>query len=142
MNYQVEKATAIARIQTDLERLPQVRSACVAIVNFLSSGEHNHIQRVTFGQLSRIAGLAEIADILPAVEYLSGGRLHLLDPRFEFIDVENDLVEEVSRDEVARARQGAVFYHPHTGEPVANFEKSLFMFFVLSDDALSLGHGT
>lgn len=140
MNLQVEKATAIARIQEDLGRSPEVRGACVAIVDFLSSGEHGHIERVTFGQLSRIAGLDDIADVLPAVEYLSGGRLHLFEPRFEFIDTETDLVEEVSRDEVARARQDAVFYHPHTGEPVANFEKSLFMFFVLSEDGLSLGH--
>ncbi|MFM0060994.1 hypothetical protein PQR64_35810 [Paraburkholderia phytofirmans] len=135
----MEKDAVIARIEEDLGRRPEVRRACVEIVDYLSRKDTQKVNRVTFGQLGRIAGIPEVVDILPVVEYLSGGRLHLLDPRFEFIDADNDFIEEVSVEEVAQARHDAVFYHPGTGEPVKDFERSLFMFFVLSEDAHSLG---
>lgn len=137
----MEKAAVIERIDEDLGRLPEVKRACLAIVEYLSV-EREHVKRVTFRQLGRIAGLDKIADVLPAVEYLSGGRVHLLDPRFEFIDARDDFIEEIPIDQVARARAEAVFYHPRTGEPVDNFENYLFMFFVLSDDARSLGRAS
>jgi hypothetical protein len=138
----VEKDVAIARIEEDLGRSPEVRRACLAIVEYFSLQNKGYLERITFGQLSKIAGLGDVADILPSVEYLSGGRLHLLDPRFEFIDQESDYIEELSVEDVAQARDDSVFYHPKTGEPVPNFEHSLFMFFVLSDDARSLGHAS
>ena len=76
--------------------MPEVRSVCVAIVDFLAHQNLDIVQRVTFGQIKRLAGLDEVADVIPAVEYLTGARLHLLEPRFEFIDQSTDFVEENS----------------------------------------------
>lgn len=128
----------MARIDEDLGRIPEVRRACLAIVEYLSDNQ-GPLDRVTFGMLSKIAGTPEVTDVLPAVQYLSGSRLHLFDPRFEFIDVDRGSADEVPLDEVARARSEQKFYHPRTGEPVENFEEWLMMFFVLSEEARSLG---
>ncbi|WP_186125058.1 hypothetical protein [Burkholderia gladioli] len=136
----MNKSAMVARIDEDLGQVPELRRACLAIVDYLSDDDaRQHLDRVTFGMLRKIAGASQVADVVPAVQYLSGARLHLLDPRFEFVDVERGLTEEVSLQTVAQARADAIFYHPHTGEPVEDFERWLMMFFVLSDDARAIG---
>jgi len=138
----VDKVDALGLIEKDLARMPHTRGVCVAIVEFIASEAHQFVDRLTFGQLMRVAGLEDPADVIPAVQYLTGARLHLLDPRFEFIDEVTDLVEEISLEAVAQARAESVFYHPDSGEPVEDFEKSLFMYFVPSPDALALSRGS
>jgi hypothetical protein len=135
----VDKADALELIKKDMARTPETGSACIAILEFIAKQDLQFVKRLTFGQLMRVAGLSDPADVLPAVQYLTGARLHLLDPRFEFIDVTTDYIEEVDLDVVAQARADSVFYHPHSGEPVADFESALFMFFVPGRDALDLG---
>ncbi|WEY37753.1 hypothetical protein [Paraburkholderia sp. SUR17] len=136
----MDKTFVIDRIERDLGPLPAVREACLAIVEFLSSSWDPGLQRVTFGQLTKAAGLSEVDEVLPAVQYLSGGRLHLLEPKFEFIDLDTDTIEEVSSERVRRLRNGEEpFYHPDTGEKVENIERSLYMFFVPSAEARQLG---
>lgn len=140
MSFVVEKTEAFERIEHDLERAPEVKFACLAILDFIATKGHEFVDRLTFGQLTRVAALGDVSDVVPAIQYLTGARLHLLEPRFEFIDEERDFAEEVPLDVVARARADRIFYHPHTGEPVEDFERSLFMFFVLSGAAKAIGH--
>lgn len=136
----MKKSAMVARIDEDLRQAPELRRACLAIVDYLADRDaREQLDRITFGMLSKIAEMSQVADVIPAVQYLSGSRLHLFDPRFEFIDIESGLTEEVSVQTVAQARAKAVFYHPATGEPVEDFERWLMMFFVLSDEARAVG---
>lgn len=138
----MDRAEAHELIDHDLASIPEVRSACLAILDFLSNVDPGVIQRLTFGQLMKTAGVAEPADILPAVQYLTGARLHLLEPKFEFVDALTDFVEEIPLEVVAQARAESMFIHPERGEPVENFEESLFMFFVPSERAKSLSEAS
>jgi hypothetical protein len=138
VNGDVERATAISFIEADLERAPELQHVCTKIVEFLASDKAAVVDRLTFGSLARIAGLAETVDVLPAAQYLSSARLHLLVARFEFIDDDSDFIEEINADDLSAARAAKIFYHPQTGKEVPDFEKSIIMFFGLSDDARTL----
>lgn len=130
------KEQAIARIQEDLGQRPEVLGACRAIVEFLAHEPPAHLRRLSFGMLSRAAGLNEVSDVLPAVQYLTSGRLYLLHPKYVLIF--NDDEEELEPEEIAEARRTQVLSHPSLGEPIPDFERFVHMYFTLTEDGKGL----
>ncbi|WP_028213359.1 hypothetical protein [Paraburkholderia mimosarum] len=134
----VDKATATEWIHRDLGRNPKVATVCLAIVDFVSAEGHSFVERLTFGTLSKVAGLDDVAEVLPAVQYLTSARVRLLEPKFEFVDADSGSIEQIEPEVVARARREHVFYHPDRGEPVEDFEKHLFLYFCLTKEGADL----
>lgn len=130
----MKKHEAIERIEEDLRARPETMRLCLAIVEYLSSKPTDALRRVSPGLLRQYAGLADSRALLPAIQYLTGDQLHLLQPQFVFIL--GDYEAEVSLDEVAEARETREFYHPDRGELVPDFEKALHMYFTVGDDAV------
>lgn len=134
----MNKQQAIQYMHEDLNKMPDVLKVCAAILNYVCSQPEQTLKYITFATLMRVAGLKHKIDVIPASQYLIGARVPLLVPKFEFI--EDDYIEEISLDEVAQARKEGVFYHPYKGEPVADFESKIFMYFSLSPDGRKLLH--
>lgn len=132
----MRKLEAIACIKEDLNSNPQLEDICRSIVMYLANQTTESLRRISFGALSRAAGLKESAQVLPAVQYLSGARLHLLDIQYVFIDDDEEF--EIHDEEIAEAKRTGVFYHPDLGERVPDFEKLIYMYFTLSADAADL----
>lgn len=127
---------AEARVAEDLRANPQIERACKAILEFAASRSEEVLQHITFGALARASQLADPSLAVVAIQYLTGDRVHLLEPRFEFID--GDLIEAIEISEVNEARRNGTFYHPETGDLVTDFESKLIVHFVLSDMGKSL----
>lgn len=125
----MNKYEAIQRVQAVWDRSPAA-SLCVAIVDQLAEGV---LQRLTFGQLYRLASKSEASqeDIARALQYLTGHDLHLLDTEFEFID-ENDETFYFGMQDLNDAQHEGGLYHPESGELIDNYEERVFPTFVPS----------
>jgi len=132
----MHKDEALARVREDLGRYPDLERVCEAIVKYVSTRSADMLQRITFRVLSSAAGLSEIQDVIPAVQYLSGSRVPLFEVAYMFIDGDEEF--DVSSEELAEARSTHIFYHPDLGEPVDNFEKSIYVYFRLTPEAVQL----
>lgn len=129
----MNKQEAISRIEADLGNSPELMRHCLAIVEYLASRPAETLQRVSTGLLRQATGSKDSNAVLPAIQYLTGSRLHLLEPQFVFI--QGDYEEEVPLDVVAEARETRKFYHPDRGELVPDFENLLHIFFTVGSDA-------
>jgi hypothetical protein len=132
----MHKDEALARVREDLERYPELERACEAIVEYVSARSANMLQRVTFGALSKAANLSDVKAVIPAVQYLSGSRVPLFEVAYMFIDGDEEF--DVTGEDLTEARSTHVFYHPDLGEPVDDFEKSIYVYFRLTPDAVQL----
>lgn len=132
----MHKDEALTRVREDLGRYPDLRRVCEAIVEYLSTRSANVLQRVTFGALSKAANLSDTKAVVPAVQYLSGSRLPLFEVAYMFVDGDEEF--DVSDEELTEARSTSVFYHPDLGEPVDDFETSIYVYFRLTSEAVQL----
>lgn len=128
----MDKATLFSRIESDLKEDPRLAHACAAVVRYLEQQRPEALRNITFGTLSRAAGLDDPLEALPVAQYLSSGRAHLLETCFRLIvgDSEYDL----SAETLAEARRSKVLYHPDRGEPIDDFEKAVHVYFTVSAD--------
>lgn len=129
----MKKQEAIDRIHEDLRARPEMMDLCLAIVDYLSVKPPAALQRVSTGLLRQATGAEDMKAILPAIQYLTGSRLNLLQPQFVFI--QGDYEEEVPLEVVAEARATRKFYHPDRGELVPDFENLLHIYFTVGADA-------
>ena len=127
---------AVAYISEDLKDRPDVRIACLAIVEFISTTPCKQLAHISFGMLRRVAGLKSNEDVLPVAAYLSGARVPVLTPFFELVD--GDTTEVVSIEELELSKRDNLYYSQITGNPVEDFEQKLFMHFTLSDEGEDL----
>ncbi len=126
-------------MEEDLSKLPDLLEVCRAIFDYICSQPKQNLRHITFGALSRAANLTQTHEIIPAVQYLTGERLHLLSTKFEFID--GDFVVDIPIEDVTEAKEKNVFFHPDKGEVMSDFESKLFMYFTLSPDGEKLLSG-
>ena len=135
----MDKAEFIENLHQDLERDPALRRACESVVDHLSRVTPDEWRHITFGMLSRVAGLSEPVDAVPVAQYLASSRARLLQRCFllitggEEFEMEDDVVEEAFRTRV--------LYHPDKGEPVGDFEKLLHIYFTVSEQGRGVLQG-
>lgn len=130
----MRKDAAIALVEEDLLQIhPEVARACVAIINYFSSVPRDALLRITFGALSTAAGYETKDQILPAVQYLTGARVGILEPSYYFFDQSGDDFP-ISSSSVSSACKDGRFFHPETGEEVKQFEKFIGLEFILAED--------
>ena len=128
--------TLKAQLTTDLKDDQDLLRACSAIVTNLVAADANLTKHITFAALSRLAGLSEAADSIPAATYLSGSRINFL--RKSFMLILDDEEFEFTADEIYEAKASKKLYHPNTGEIVSDFEKHLYLFFCVSASATKI----
>lgn len=126
----MNKQQTIQIMQEDLNSSPELLNVCFAILNYVCSQPRQNLRHITFGALSRAAKLENIQDVIPASRYLIGARAPLLNLKFEF--TEDNIIEEISLEEVNKAQAEGVFYQPDRAELVKDFESKLFIFFTIN----------
>ncbi|WP_039049505.1 hypothetical protein [Comamonas thiooxydans] len=135
----MDKTEFIENLHQDLMRDPALLHACESVVDYLSRVTSDEWRHITFGMLSRIAGLSEPVDAVPIAQYLSSSRVRLLQRCFllitggEEFEMEDDVVEEAFRTRI--------LYHPDKGEPVNDFEKLLHIYFIVSEQGKGVLQG-
>src|SRR5690606_19115420 len=112
-----KRDAAIALVEEDLRAHPDVARACVAIIDYFARTPREALQRITFGALSTAAGYRVSSQILPAVQYLTGARVRLLEPAYFFFDCHGDEIP-IEPSVVSNAHRDGRFFHPETGDEV------------------------
>jgi hypothetical protein len=110
--------------------------ACTKAVEYLSKQPPQALQRISFGLLGKAAGVQSSLSAVPVAEYLSSGRLHLLDKQYVLIVDDEEF--EISLEEVHQAKIESILYHPDKGEAIKDFADHLFLFFVPSPAGLEV----
>jgi hypothetical protein len=116
----------IDQIHEDWGTKPQSK-ICVAILEYLLR-INNSSFHITFGSLKKAVGIVlDDKDLLMAVQYLCGDRIHLLEAKFELIDNENSV--DISNSELKIALATGKLVHPENGELVSDFKDKVVMYF-------------
>jgi hypothetical protein len=129
----MHKSELVEKLRRDLEGNDALLLACEAILTFLERQRPEALRHISFGTLSKAAGLTSAVDAVPVAEYLSSRRVRLLEKCFFFTVGDDEF--EVSAEEMREASQARVMYHPSTGEAVSDFEKFLHLYFVPGEEA-------
>lgn len=128
----MDKNQAIEYINLDLENYPQIKNACLKVIDLIcNSKNRSTLKHIAFYKLGNAIDTKEKKIILDVTRYLSGDRLNLLNICFELI--EDDNPTELETRYVKEAIQSGEFYHPETGELIEDFESKLYMYFSLSE---------
>jgi hypothetical protein len=117
----------IDQIYEDWGTKPQSK-ICIAILEYLLRINNNSSFHITYGSLKKAVGIVlDDKDLLMAVQYLCGDRIHLLEAKFELIDNENSI--GISNSELTIAKATGKLFHPENGELVSDFEDKVVMYF-------------
>jgi len=107
-------------------------SICVKIFDYLLSRPFSQLKHLTYGSLKvAIKENTLDIDLLKAIQYLSGDRVPILLPHFEFID-EYDESFDLDNEDIRHAQKIGKLVHPRTGEYIENFEDKVVMYFTPS----------
>jgi hypothetical protein len=117
----------IEQIHEDWGTKPQSK-ICVAILEYLLRINNNGSFHITYGSLRKAVGMVfDDKDLLMAVQYLCGDKIHLLETRFELIDNESSI--DISNSELKIARVTGKLVNPENGELVSDFEDKVVVYF-------------
>jgi hypothetical protein len=105
---------------------PDVRNACMKIVEYLIKSDLSKINYLNYGDLLEIT--QDQVNLLPAVQYLTGDRLKLLNIKFELITDDDESID-IAPSTINQAKAVGVLEHPETGEEICNFEEKVFIYF-------------
>lgn len=119
--------SALKKIRKDLS--PELQGASARLVEYVFLHK-KEIKHLSYTRIAQIIETQEPSVLLAVVQYCAGARLGLLDMRFELIL--NDSVFELDNSDVHDAENGGVLIHPETGDPVENYERHVYPFFVPS----------
>lgn len=117
----------IDQIYEDWGTKPQSR-ICVAILEYLLRINKSSSFHITYGSLKKAVGIVfDDKDMLMAIQYLCGDRIHLLEAKFELID--NEINIDISNSALKEAREIGELVNPENGELVSDFEDKVIMYF-------------
>ena len=105
------------------------------IIRFLQNNS-KELSYISFGTIERQLSGVEKGEILESIMMLSSG-FNVLEIQYEYYDGENN-AHPIERSDLREAIEEGVFYDPVFGEPIKDFEKSIVMFFIQSDQFKSL----
>lgn len=127
----------INRIVDDLKDT-LVAQVCIAILKYMLDFPVTRLRHMTYGSVKNAIGNSYTdMDILKAIQYLCGERVHLLESGFEFID--DDKIFPLSISDVKHTQTEQHLIHPVSGEPINDFEDKIIMFFEPSLLAKQIG---
>ncbi len=107
---------------------------CSAIISFASKTSNEELALLTYRDFANACGAQEVSsELVEAVTFLSGAKIHAFDAGFFFVD-EDDEEHEIEKGEMMEAIATGEFFHPETGERVENFEDVIYPFFTASEE--------
>lgn len=127
----MQKAEFMEHLHQDLERDPELLRACKSVVSHLAKVHSDEWRHITFGMLSRVAGLDDALHAVPVAQYLASSRAQLL--RRCFLLVTDGKEYEMDDEVIEEAFRSHVLFHPDKGEPIGDFEKALHVYFTVSE---------
>lgn len=120
-----------AEIKRDFKGSP-IADVCLQLVEFVEGLPAGQAEMLTFRTFVRALGKMKVdEELLAAVTLLTSSNLAALDMHGMFIDDDHEEYE-LSAEDLIEARETGEFSHPHTGEPVENFQSKLIPFFTPS----------
>lgn len=105
---------------------------CANILKYMNGHALERLEMLTFRDFLRITGRSEYDEQLIRAVAILVGTLDALDTKYMFIEDDGEDEVEIDDSDIQAARRDGVFYHPHTGRPVENYESKLFPFFTPS----------
>lgn len=134
----ISRQEILDRINEDWGQKTQ-STICVSILDYLLRIETNLSLHITYGSLRKvISGNYDNRELLTAVQYLCGERVHLLEAKFELID--DDEYVDIPNSELNHARATGQLVHPETGELISNFEEKVYIYFQPSSLVENISH--
>jgi len=110
------------------EKTPQYKVSSL-LIDYLERTDAGELSHISHGSLFKILGQDYDPEVvLEVFQYLAGSQLNLFEIKFEFID-DDDEVYSIKKSDLAEARRLGLFAHPHTGNPVADFEEKVFFYY-------------
>lgn len=126
----------IAQVHEDLARDPVLLRACDAVIKKFIELPASSLQHISFGMISRAAGLTTPFEALPVAQYLSSSRARFLQRCYLLIIGDNEY--EIDDETAAEAFKSNVLYHPDLGEALPDFENFLHIYFVIGEQGKSI----
>lgn len=112
---------------------PQARF-CTAIISFACKTPSEQLAVLTYRDFADACDTSEVnSELVEAVSFLSGAKIHAFDAGFFFVD-EDDEEHEIGKKVMMKALETGEFFHPNTGERVENFENYIYPFFSASEE--------
>lgn len=116
----------------------EIISLCHSIIELLASERFENVEHFSFAlffsELNISNNESDLAKLMRVLDYLSSGRLHLLEMKYLLHDEEYSEPLYLDSDLVNHAFFEGVLYHPNTGEPVDNYKAKIFPYFVQSQE--------
>lgn len=101
---------------------------CMEIVDYIFSVPCDQLAYLTYGTFRSITqNKYSNQELLPAIQYLHGDVMKVLEVKFEYIEDGEDY--PLNKGEVANAEETGYLIHPETGEEIANFRDKVFVYF-------------
>lgn len=132
----MDRQAFIAQVHEDLARDPMLLHACDAVVKNFTELPANSLQHISFGMISRAAGLTTPYEALPVAQYLSSSRAKFLQRCYLLIVGDDEY--EIDDETAEEAFKSNVLYHPDLGEAVPDFENLLHIYFVIGENGKSI----
>ena len=122
--------SARAKVALDFAGMPLIIEACLQIIDHIENQPDEKLKHLTFGMLSTVSKASSTDIAQKAISYLSGDVANVLRMQFEFID--NDDIFQIEAAELSEAIRSGEFFHPQSGEIVDNFQKNIYIYFILN----------
>ncbi|MFW1510850.1 hypothetical protein CGH09_14980 [Vibrio parahaemolyticus] len=104
---------------------------CKELFGFLTDPETITLNYATYGTLMQATDCdtERFPVLVKATDFLTTKKAHLLDMYFEFYDEYMEDPEEIDASDVHVALTQGYFYHPLSGETIANFSNYIYPVF-------------
>ncbi|HGY9610970.1 hypothetical protein [Vibrio harveyi] len=104
---------------------------CKQLFDFLTDTDSFTLSYANYGTLMQVAdcGTESFPTLVKATDFLTTRKAHLLDMYFEFYDEHMEDPEEIDAGDVHIALTQGYFYHPLSGETIANFSNYIYPVF-------------
>lgn len=123
----INKQQILDRINEDWGQKSQA-IICAEILDYLLQITPNIFPHITYGSLRKVlSGNHGDIELLTAVQYLCGERVHLLEAKFELIDDDNYI--DIPNSDLNHARATGQLVNPETGELISKFEEKVYIYF-------------
>lgn len=126
----------ISTIRDVLKQDP-VRDLCIKFVEFLHQHPPDQYAMLSYIQIADLLGKKSVDDdVQRIITFLVSSNFYILDVRYLYI--EGDKETQIENKDFENTIKTGVFIHPHTGEEVKAWQKSVFPYFVPSPRLFSL----
>lgn len=114
------------QISLDLDDgiLPKV---CLNIVKYIQDTKLTQLEHITYNTLFQVSQSRSEKELLLAINYLTGGKAHVLDAAYELFYGGFPL--QIEKSYLKQAMDEGTFAHPDTGEEIENYQSLIQVYF-------------